>query len=58
MTFSEIYYNLMQYLDKLMSIEFTACGVTFSLWGMFLTSCLFTLFFTLLFAKVKGDFNV
>lgn len=58
MGISEVYFNLFSYLDRLMSIEFHAFGFTFSLWGMFLCSCLLTFLYMCLFKEVKQEYSV
>ena len=58
MTISELYYNLFNYLDMFMSIEFTFCDITFTLWGLFLSSMFLSFIGIILFSGIKRDYGV
>lgn len=58
MTISEIYYNLFNYLDMFMSIEFTFCDITFTLWGLFLSTMFLSFIGIILFTGIKKDYGV
>lgn len=58
MTFSEIYSYLFGLVDRVLSIEFTAGGITFTWWGILLASGILFFIGRLTIGRLKQDYSV
>lgn len=56
--FSEIYSYLLNLLDDLFNIEFTAGGITFTFWGILLASSIIIFIGRLTVGRLKQDYTV